>query len=326
MNEPTPSSSVKEPKRSRREQGVIFGLSAYFLWGLFPLYWPLLKPAGPIEILACRIVFSLLFTLILLAATKNWSWIRPTLANRKRLGQLTLAAVLIAINWGVYIYAVNSNQVVQGSLGYFANPLVTIGIGVIVLHETLRRLQWAAVALGSLALVVLTFAFGGVPWIALVLAFSFAFYGLVKKKMNMGSLESLAAETAVLFVPALGILVVTIANGSASFGQHGTGHGLLMASTGVATAVPLLFFGGAATRVPLSWIGIMQYLGPVMQFLIGVLVLHEPMSTPRWIGFSLVWIALIILTFDSLRAIRRGRAGRADDTLDAVTGDAAEAH
>lgn len=305
---------------------MIFGLSAYFLWGLFPLYWPLLKPAGPIEILACRIVFSLLFTVLLLAITRNWSWVRPTLANRKRLGQLTLAAILIAINWGVYIYAVNTDQVVQGSLGYFANPLVTIGIGVIVLHERLRRMQWVAVGLGAVALLVLTFAFGGVPWIALVLAFSFAFYGLVKKKMNMGSLESLAAETAVLFVPALGFLVWAIAVGNASIGQHGTGHALLMASTGVATAVPLLFFGGAATRVPLSWIGIMQYLGPVMQFLIGVLVLHEPMTRERWIGFSLVWIALILLTYDSLRAIRRGRQDAADQTLDEVAGDAAEAH
>jgi chloramphenicol-sensitive protein RarD len=322
----TPSVDASAPKRSRREQGVIFGVSAYFLWGLFPLYWPLLKPAGPLEILACRVVFSLLFVLLILAVTRNWSWVRPVLRDKRRMGLLTIASILIAVNWGVYIYAVNSGQVVQGSLGYFANPLVTIGIGVIVLHEKLRKMQWVAVGLGTAALGVLTFAFGGVPWISLVLAFSFAFYGLTKKTVNMGSVESLAVETAILFLPMLAFLAWVEVSGRGSLFDHTPAHFALMASTGVATAVPLLFFGGAATRVPLSWIGIMQYLGPVMQFLIGVLILHEPMTAGRWIGFSLVWIALIILTADSLQAIRRGRADRADATLDEVAGDAAEAH
>jgi chloramphenicol-sensitive protein RarD len=321
-----PLSDAEAPKRSRRQQGVVFGLCAYFLWGLFPLYWPLLKPAGPIEILACRVVFSLLFVLVILVVTRNWSWVRPVLRDKRRMGLLAVASVLIAINWGVYIYAVNSGQVVQGSLGYFANPLVTIGIGVIVLHERLRKMQWVAVALGAGALAILTFAFGGVPWIALVLAFSFAFYGLTKKTVNMGSVESLAVETAILFLPMLACLVGIELSGRGSLFNHTPAHFALLASTGIATAVPLLFFGGAATRVPLSWIGIMQYLGPVMQFLIGVLVLHEPMSPGRWVGFSLVWIALAILTTDSLLAIRRGRADRADTTLDAVVGDAAEAH
>jgi len=316
----------EQSKRSRTREGVAFGLAAYFLWGLFPIYWPLLKPAGPFEILACRIAFSLIFVVIILAVTKNWAWIRPTFTDKRKMGLLTIAALLIATNWGVYIYAVNSNQVVQGSLGYFANPLVTIAIGVIVLHERLRRLQWVAVSLGVIAMAVLTFAFGGVPWISLILAFSFAFYGLAKKTLNMGSVESLAVETAILFVPSVAVLVWLEASGKGSFGQHGAGHVLLMASTGVVTAIPLLFFGGAATRVPLSWIGIMQYLGPVMQFLLGVFVLHEPMSTARWVGFAFIWVALVILTADSLNAMRRGRMSSSDETFEVITGDAAEAH
>jgi len=323
MSTPQPDSA---PKRSRREQGVLFGVAAYVIWGLFPLYWPLLKPAGPVEILACRIVFSLAFVLLLLAIRGKWAWLRPVLRNRKQLALLTLAAVLIAINWGVYIYAVNSNQVVQASLGYFANPLVTIGIGVVVLHERLRGWQWSAVGLGTIALIILTFAFGGIPWIAVVLAFSFAFYGLVKKTMNMGSLESLAVETGVLFVPALGILVWLSVSGRGSLPNHGPSHIAMLATTGIITAVPLLFFGGAATRIPLSWIGIIQYVGPVMQFLIGVLVLHEAMTPARWIGFSLVWVALVILSADTARALRQGRGDRADETLSDVTGEAAEAH
>ena len=289
-----------------RRRGLLYGGAAYLIWGIFPLYFPLLEPASPLEILANRIVWSLVVVVVILALTRSWSWIPPLLHDRRRLALLGAAAAVIAVNWGVYIYGVNSEQVVQTSLGYFINPLVSILFAVVLLHERLRTWQWVAVGLGAAAVVVLTVDYGGLPWIALVLAFSFGTYGLVKKTLGMGAVQSLAGETALLFVPALGVLVLLQAQGDGTMTSDGPGHTALLVSTGIVTAIPLLFFGAAAIRIPLSWLGLLQYSAPVLQFLIGVVVYDEPMPPSRWIGFGLVWAALLLITVESLTAGRRG--------------------
>ncbi|MFZ0324765.1 MAG: EamA family transporter RarD [Actinomycetes bacterium] len=295
---------------SQRRQGLVYGLSAYLLWGLFPLYWPLLEPAGPLEILANRIIWSLVVVAVILAATRNWGWLRGVLADRRRMLLLGAAAVTITLNWGTYIYGVNSEQVVQTSLGYFINPLVSILFGVILLHERLRRWQWVAVGLGGAAVLVLTADYGHPPWIALVLALSFGTYGLLKKTLDMGTVESLTVETGLLFLPALAFLVFLQSRGDNTLSQEGPGHAAILVTTGVVTAVPLLFFGAAATRIPLTWIGLLQYIAPVIQFAIGVGLYHEPMPASRWIGFVLVWSALLLIGIESV-AFHRSAATRA---------------
>lgn len=291
-------------------RGVLFGVAAYTMWGLFPLYWPLLKPSGAVEILAHRIVWSLLAVVVVLAVRRHWSWIKDLLRQPRKLGLLALAAAIITVNWGVYIYAVNSNHVVESALGYFINPLVSVLFGVVLLRERLRPLQWTAVGFGTLAVLVLTLDYGRLPWIALTLAISFGVYGLVKKQANVGAAESLTVETLVLMAPAAAYLVYLEAAGEATFGHTTTGHALLLVGAGVITAVPLLCFTAAAIRVPLSTIGLLQYIAPVLQFMCGVLVAKETMPTSRWIGFSIVWLALAIFTYDSIRAARATARGR----------------
>ncbi|MER5642691.1 EamA family transporter RarD [Kitasatospora sp. NPDC002227] len=291
---------------SQREatRGVWYGATAYGIWGLFPLFWPLLEPAGAVDILANRMAWSLVAVAVMLAVQRKWQWIRPLLAEPKRLALCAASAVLISVNWGVYIWAVNSGHVVEASLGYFINPLVIIAFGVLLLGERLRTVQWTAVGIGALAVVVLTLGYGRLPWIALTLAFSFASYGFLKKKAGLGGAESLAVESAVLFPFAVAYLVYLAATGQGSLG-HGWGHsGLLMAS-GVLTAVPLVAFGAAAVRVPLTTLGMLQYLAPVFQFLIGVAVFHESMPPARWAGFALVWVALGVLSWDVVRGMLR---------------------
>ncbi|CUW30419.1 MULTISPECIES: EamA family transporter RarD [Streptomyces] len=287
--------------------GLLNGFAAYGMWGLVPLFWPLLKPAGALEILAHRMVWSLVFVAVALLFVRRWAWAGELLRQPRRLGLVALAAGVITVNWGVYIWAVNSGHVVEASLGYFINPLVTIAMGVLILKERLRRVQWAAVAIGFAAVLVLTIGYGRPPWISLCLAFSFAVYGLVKKKVALGGVESLAAETAVQFLPALGYLLWLTAHGGSSFLGEGAGHAALLASTGVVTALPLACFGAAAIRVPLSTLGLLQYLAPIFQFLCGILYFHEAMPPERWAGFALVWLALILLTGDALRTARRPR-------------------
>ncbi|MFG2027359.1 EamA family transporter RarD [Streptomyces sp. NPDC048825] len=277
------------------------------MWGLVPLFWPLLQPAGAVEILAHRMVWSLGVVAIALLVIRRWAWAGELLRQPRRLGLITVAATVITINWGVYIWAVNTGHVVEASLGYFINPLVTIAMGVLLLKERLRPAQWAAVGIGFAAVLVLTIGYGQPPWISLCLAFSFATYGLVKKKVNLGGLESLAAETAIQFLPALGYLLWLAGQGDMAFGAEGAGHAALLAATGVVTAAPLVCFGAAAIRVPLSTLGLLQYLAPVLQFLLGVLYFHEAMPAERWAGFALVWAALSLLTWDALRTSHRAR-------------------
>ncbi|SMF17051.1 EamA family transporter RarD [Streptomyces sp. Amel2xC10] len=287
--------------------GLLNGFAAYGMWGLVPLFWPLLKPAGSVEILAHRMVWSLVFVAAALLFVRRWAWAGELLRRPRRLALVVIAAAVITVNWGVYIWAVNSGHVVEASLGYFINPLVTIAMGVLLLKERLRPVQWAAVGVGLAAVLVLTIGYGRPPWISLCLAFSFAIYGLVKKKVNLGGVESLTAETAVQFLPALVYLLWLSGRGDSTFAAEGTGHALLLASTGVVTALPLVCFGAAAIRVPLSTLGLLQYLAPVFQFLLGVLYFGEEMPVERWAGFALVWLALALLTADAWRAARRTR-------------------
>ncbi|MFJ9565544.1 EamA family transporter RarD [Streptomyces fuscichromogenes] len=291
--------------KGERRTGLVNGFAAYGMWGLVPLFWPLLKPAGSMEILAHRMVWSLVFVAAALVFVRRWAWAGELLRQPRRLALVTVAAAVITVNWGVYIWAVNAGRVVEASLGYFINPLVTIAMGVLLLKERLRPVQWAAVGVGFAAVVVLAIGYGQPPWISLVLAFSFATYGLVKKKVNLGGIESLAAETAIQFLPALGYLLWLSGHGESSFVGHGAGHAALLASTGIVTAVPLVCFGAAAIRVPLSTLGLLQYLAPVFQFLLGILYFHEAMPAERWAGFTLVWLALALLTWEALRTARR---------------------
>jgi rarD protein len=291
-------------------RGVLFGIVAYLLWGLFPLYWPLLKPAGAVEILAHRITWSLVVVIALLVIRRHWSWFRTLMRQPKKVGLLVLAAVIISLNWGTYIYGVNNGHVVDGALGYFINPLVSVLFGVLIFRERLRPLQWGAVGLGVVAVLVLTLDYGGLPWIALILAFTFGTYGLIKKAAGVGAVESLTVETFILLLPAVAYLGALEADGTGTFGHDSAGHALLLVGAGVVTAVPLLCFTVAAISVPLTVVGLLQYIAPVMQFLCGVLVTHESMPTGRWIGFTIVWLAITVFTWDSLRAARATAADR----------------
>ncbi|MFI8425150.1 EamA family transporter RarD [Streptomyces sp. NPDC085479] len=298
--------------------GLLYGIGAYAIWGLVPLYWPLLKPASAGEILAHRMVWSFVFVGLALLVLRRWGWVKELAASPRKLGLLTIAATVITVNWGLYIWSVNNGQVVEASLGYFINPLVTIALGVLVLKERLRPAQWAAVGIGFAAVLVLAIGYGRPPWVSLTLAFSFAVYGLVKKQVNIGGLESLAAETAVQFLPALGYLLFLGSQSTLAFGSEGVGHMVLLSTTGLVTAIPLVLFGAAAIRVPLSTLGLLQYLAPVFQFLLGVVYFREAMPPERWAGFSLVWLALTILTWDALRTARRSRAAMARATEEAA--------
>ncbi|WP_188188569.1 EamA family transporter RarD [Nonomuraea sp. SYSU D8015] len=300
-------------------RGVLYGIAAYTMWGLFPLYWPLLKPSGAVEILAHRMVWSLVAVAAVLLVRRHWSWIRELARQPAKLGLLTVAAVVVTLNWGTYIYAVNTGHVVESALGYFINPLVSVLFGVVLLRERLRPLQWTAVGFGTLAVLVLTLDYGRLPWIALTLAVSFGVYGLVKKKANVAATEGLAVETLVLLLPALGYIGFLQASGEATFPHQGVWHAVLIVGAGIITAAPLICFGAAAIRVPLSTIGLLQYIAPILQFACGVLIAKETMPSSRWIGFSIVWLALAIFTYDSIRTARHAaRARKSAGTLDHV--------
>ncbi|MGY2079207.1 EamA family transporter RarD [Modestobacter sp. SYSU DS0657] len=295
-----------------RRVGVLAGLGAYSLWGVFPLYFPLLEPAGGLEIVAHRVAWSLLFIALLLSVRRGWGQVRRAVGDRRALLVLAVAAGLIAVNWLVYVYAVNSGHVVEASLGYFINPLVSVVLGVLVFRERLRRLQWVAVGIALVAVVVLTVDYGHPPWIALALASSFGLYGLMKKVVRVEAAPGLFVETAVVFLPALVVMGFLEFDGQAAFGHAGAGHALLLVSSGLATAVPLLLFAAATRRVPLSTVGLLQYVTPLMQLSIGVFVYAEPMPPARLAGFAIVWVALAVFSADSLRAARAARRAAAE--------------
>ncbi len=290
------------PTTTADRSGLLLGAGAYGLWGFLPLYFPLLAPAGPVEIIAHRVVWSLLFCVAILLVGRTWRAALATVRQGRMLALLALAGVLVATNWLVFVAGVLGGHTVDAALGYYINPLVTVGLAVLVLGERLRPAQWVAIAIGGLAVLVLTIGVGRLPWIALTLAFTFGLYGLIKNRVGrtVPALASLAVETAFLAPAALVYLAVLGSAGD--FATHGAWHGLALAGTGVVTAVPLLLFGGAARRLPLNVVGLLQYLTPTLQFAVGLLVFHEPMSAIRWWGFGLVWVALVVLTVDTVRA------------------------
>ena len=288
---------------SKNKLGLLFGISAYVLWGAFPLYWPLLEPANPLEIVSHRAVWTLVFCFIVLATTKALKSTLATLKRPKIAAKLFLTSLLISINWLVYIWATNNGHVVEASLGYYINPLIIIGFGVILLKEKMRPLQWIAVAIASIGVLVLTIDYGRLPWVAFALAISWGSYGLIKKQLGLGALEGLAIETFISGFFYLGYLIYIGNQGTGQFGHH-IGLTLLLMSAGAITAIPLLLFNGSATRLPFTTIGLLQYITPTLQFSVGVWIRHEDMPTARWIGFLIIWVALTTLGFDLVKSSR----------------------
>lgn len=291
---------------NEKTKGIGYGLSAYLIWGSFPLVIAMLSFADPFEIVVWRVIFGFAFGLAVILVTRKFSEYLSVFKQPKQLLWISLAAVVIYINWQVYVYAVAENHVLEASLGYFINPLVTIALATIFLKEKLNVLQWVAVGLGGVAVLILTFNYGQPPVIALTLALSFGIYGLAKNRLGgkVSALNSFTVETTLLLPIGIVQLVVLAGMMQIQFGYGGLAPSLGLAAYGVLTAIPLLLFGAAARRVPLSYIGFMQYLTPTLQFLLGLLVFQEPMPAARWLGFAMVWFALSILSFDALRQLR----------------------
>ena len=285
-------------------KGILYAGAAYLLWGLFPIYWKALQNVPATEILGHRMVWSLGFVLLLLAVRRHWKWVKTAVSTPRTLFTFIASGVLLAINWLTYIWGVNAGFVVETSLGYFINPLVSVLLGVFFLRERLRIGQWTAVFIAFVGVVYLTVIYGQLPWIALTLAFSFGMYGLLRKTAVLNSVEGLSMETAVLFPFAFGYLIYLQVTGQAVFGHATWTTSLLLAATGVVTAVPLLLFAAGARRINLSTIGLLQYIAPTIQFLLGVFLYGEPFSMQQLIGFSLIWLALFVY---SMEGVRNGR-------------------
>ncbi|MEU3018397.1 MULTISPECIES: EamA family transporter RarD [unclassified Nocardiopsis] len=288
---------------SDTNRGVALGATAFLMWGFGALYWPFLHPSEPNEVLAHRMVWALLaMCVFLLLARRGWSWLPRVLRDPRTLLPVGAAAVLISLNWWGFIYSVSTEQTLQASLAYFINPLMTVCLGVVFFAERLRAAQWVAVGLGVVAVAVMTVAYGSAPWLSLLMATSFAAYGAVKKYVSLDGMQSLTVETLVMFLPALGFVVYLEASGSGTFLSVSPGHAALMVGGGFVTALPLLLFGMAARRVPLSVIGMLQFIAPTMMFVIGWLVQGEEMPPSRWIGFVFVWLAVCVFAFDQVRS------------------------
>ena len=288
---------------NKHKLGLFYGVGAYVLWGLFPLYWPLLQPANPLEIVSHRAVWTMVFCIVVLAVTHA---LKSTLATFKRpkvAAKLFTTTILISINWLVYVWATNNGHVVEASLGYYINPLIIIAFGVILLKEKMRSLQWVAVSIATVGVIILTIDYGRLPWIALALALTWGTYGLVKKQLGLGALEGLAIETMIAFIPYCGYLIFIGAKGEGQFGNE-IGLTALLISAGAITAIPLLLFNGSTNRLPYTTIGLLQYITPTIQFSIGVWVNHEAMPPARWIGFLVIWLALITLAADLVKSGR----------------------
>jgi chloramphenicol-sensitive protein RarD len=286
---------------SKYRLGLIYGFSSYTLWGLFPLYWPLLQPATPLEMVAHRSVWSLVFCVILLAISHQ---LRSTFALMISPGifwRFALAAFLISINWISYIWAVNNEQIVEASLGYYMQPILLVMMGILAFKEEMRKVQWAAFIIATIGVIILTIDYGRPPWISFALAFSWSSYSFVKKKINLGSLQGLAIETLISSVFYGAFLMYLGTNGTGQFGQS-PGLTLLLIGAGLVTAIPLLLFNGATTRIPFTMIGLLQYLTPTIQFLLAVFLRHEPMPSGRWLGFVFIWLALITLGYDLIKS------------------------
>ncbi len=289
--------------------GAVYALLAYVLWGFLPVYFLALVPSGPWEIVSWRIVLSLAFCAILLTVTRGWGALWRIVRQRRLLALTALAGLLIFVNWSTYLYGTLTGHVLEASLGYFINPLVTVLLAVLVLRERLRVAQWIAIGIAVVAVLVIVLGYGSFPWIALTLAFSFGIYGLVKNRIgpSVDAVSGLTLESAWLTPVAAALLIWVGVTDGISFGTAGPWHAVLLALAGAVTAAPLLLFAAGARRAPLSIIGLLQFIAPIMQFVIGVWLLHETMTVERWIGFGLVWVALIVLTIDQLVHPRRAR-------------------
>jgi chloramphenicol-sensitive protein RarD len=293
-------------------RGVIYATIAYLMWGILPVYWKALKAVSATQILSHRIVWSMVFLIILVTLKKGWPSLMRALADRRILIPAVLAAGLLAVNWLTYIWGINAGHVVETSLGYFINPLVNVLLGVIFLRERLRPWQWAPVGLAGLGVLYLTISHGSLPWIALTLAFSFGLYGLAKKLASLEALGGLTLEMGVLFVPALTYLVYMGGQGTGAFGRLGLEPTLLLAGTGVVTAIPLLLFGMGARRIHMTTLGLLQYIAPTCQFLLGVLLYREPFTWASLVGYGMIWLALIIYTTEGFLQQRKAAIGRRD--------------
>lgn len=297
------------PAETISRSGIVYAIGAYALWGFLPAFFLLLAPSGPFEIVAVRIFFSLVFCGLIITVTRQWPAFVAIVRQPRLLFTMALAGILIYVNWQTYVIGATSGHVVETALGYFINPIVTILLGVILLREKLRVVQWVALGISVVAVGVLTVGFGSVPWISLILAFSFGLYGFVKKRVGprVDAVSGLTLETLWL-LPVAAIQVGVIASTTGlTFGQVGPWHTVLMVSAGVVTAVPLLLFASAARRLPLIYMGFIQYFAPILQLIFGVAVMGEPMPLERWLGFGLVWLALVILTIDMIRVSRAPR-------------------
>lgn len=275
-------------------RGIAQASLAYACWGVFPLYFKALQAVPPLELLAHRVAWSLVFVGALLAWQRRWAWLGPALRDGAVLRSFGASALLIAANWFLYIWAVVNDRIVESSLGYFINPLVNVLLAALVLHERLRRGQWAAVALAAAGVAWLTWQAGALPWIALALACSFAGYGLLRKTAPLGALEGLAMETLMLGPLAVGVLALLAWQGSARFVDAGLGTQALLLAAGPVTAIPLLLFAAGARRIPFALLGLLQYIGPTLQLLVGVWVFGEPFGASQAVGFALIWAALAL--------------------------------
>ena len=294
-------------QKARYNSGLLAGVGAYLIWGVVPLYWQLLKPASAPEILAHRVVWSLGLLLVIVYFRNLMLEVKAALADKQKMLLLFFASILITINWGVFIWAVNNGHVIETSLGYFINPLVSVALGVIVLKEKLRTLQKVAVGFTFIAVTFLTITLGHPPYIALSLAFSFGFYGLVKKMANVDAIPSLTIETLMLTPFFSAFLFYLNSKDELSFVSHGATHSFWLATAGIVTVVPLLLFGTAVVRIPLVVLGLLQALGPILQFILGYLVFDEPMNLARWIGFLIVWLAVSVFSYDAIKTYRSNR-------------------
>jgi chloramphenicol-sensitive protein RarD len=290
------------------KRGVWLGIGAYAIWGLFPLYWHWLYGVPALQIVAHRIVWSFAVLAVAVIATRQWRAFRSAALQARTIRIYGVAAVLLTINWLTYVWSVNAGYVIESSLGYFINPLLSVLLGVIILHERLRRTQWIAVGLAAAGVIYLTFAYGSLPWIALTLAFSFGMYGLVKKTAPLGALHGLTLETGVLFVPMLLYLILADANGQGAFLHTGAVATVLLIGAGPVTVIPLLMFASAVRRIPLSLAGILQYITPTLQFLIGVLIFGEAFTRTEFVGFGLVWLAVLVFTTENFVTWRKSAA------------------
>ncbi|MBI5032041.1 MAG: EamA family transporter RarD [Chloroflexi bacterium] len=275
-------------------KGIWYAFAAYSFWGLFPIYWKWLYQVSALEIISHRIIWSCVILMIVIVALRQWSAFRHAALNPRILKIYAVAGILLTINWLVYVWAVNAGYVVESSLGYYINPLVSVILGVAFLRERLRSWQWLALGIATIGVLYLTLAYGSLPWIALTLAVTFGTYGLVKKKAPLNSLYGLALETSIVFIPALAFLFFVEATSQGAFLHNGIVLDMVMMGAGIVTTIPLLLFASAAQRIPLSLIGILQYVSPTLQFLLGIFVYGEPFSPAQFIGFGMVWIALLI--------------------------------